>query len=221
MAGWDGGWARGIGRTAVAVAAPVLAAAVAFGARWEAAYGGLADWVWVLGGVVLPMLLLGGHAALASRRDAGLVAGSALPALLGAFLALAAVDPGVLEERGVEIDCAVLKVTRNTTMESSTDSNGHWTTTSRTSYDHLLRCPPGGPTHLDASWRLAEEGETLPVLYDPRGEVPPMAVVDVHGGAMRVAAGVAVGAAALMGLAGGLVEAYEKRERRPRGTWRG
>ncbi|MEW5529840.1 hypothetical protein [Streptomyces virginiae] len=79
MAGWQGGWARGLWRTAVALAAPPLAAALAFGVAWQSAYGSLGDWGFILGGLLLPLLLLGGHAALAARRGASLIALSALP----------------------------------------------------------------------------------------------------------------------------------------------
>ncbi|MER6217945.1 hypothetical protein ACWC5F_13415 [Streptomyces sp. NPDC001272] len=222
MAGWHGGWARGIGRTTVALAAPPLAAALAFGVARESAYGRVsAWWVSLLGGLLLPLLLLGGHAALAVRRKAGVIALSAIPAGLGALLALASVGHSVLEDRGVEISCVVLKVTQHTETDSSMDADGHWTTTSRTAYDHLLRCPPGGPAHLDTSSRLAKEGEALPVLYDPRGRVSARAAVEVHGWGLRTAAVVTVGVAALLGLAGGVVEAYQKRGRRPRGARRG
>ncbi|MFG2669027.1 hypothetical protein ACGFY6_32910 [Streptomyces sp. NPDC048387] len=221
MAGWDGGWARGIGRTAVAVAAPLLAASLAFGAAWESAYGRLGGWGYLLGGVLLPLLLLGGHAALAARREAGVIAASALPAGLGAMLALVSAGHSVLEDRGVEISCVVLKVTQRTETDSSMDADGHWTTTSRTSYGHLLRCPAGGPTELAAFARLAKEGQALAVVYDPQGRVAPLAARHVHGGGMRVAAGVTVGAAVLLGLAGGVHEAYQKRGRRPRGARRG
>ncbi|GGQ12608.1 hypothetical protein GCM10010215_42010 [Streptomyces virginiae] len=217
MAGWQGGWARGLWRTAVALAAPPLAAALAFGVAWQSAYGSLGDWGFILGGLLLPLLLLGGHAALAARRGASLIALSALPAGLGAILAVASVGHSALEDRGVEISCLVLKVTEHTETESSMDSEGHWTSTTRTSYDHRLGCPAGGPEHLDAASRLAKEGESLAVVHDPEGKVSPRAAGDVHGWGLRTAAAVAVGAAVLLGLAGGIGEAYRKRRRRPRG----
>ncbi|MFD7258791.1 hypothetical protein [Streptomyces sp. NPDC059874] len=216
MASWHGGWARGLWRTAVALAAPPLAAALAFGVAWESAYGSVGTWGFFLGGLLLPLVLLGWHAALASRRGASLIALSALPAGLGAILALASVGHSTLEDRGVEISCIVLKVTEHTETESSMDADGHWTSTTRTSYDHRLDCPAGGPKHLDMPSRLAKEGESLAVVHDPQGKVSPRAAGDVHGWGLRTAAEVAVGAAVLLGLAGGIREAYEKRRRRPR-----
>ncbi|MET9700840.1 hypothetical protein ABZY31_28550 [Streptomyces sp. NPDC006529] len=216
MAGWHGGWARGLWRTAVALAAPPLSAALAFGvARWSA-YGSLGNWGFILAGLLLPPALLGWHAARAARRRAPLVALSALPAGIGAFLALVSVGHSALEDRGVEIRCVVLKVTERTWTESSTDAQGHPTSTTRTSYDHRLDCPAGGPKHLDVPGRLAKEGESLAVLYDPQGKVSPRAAGDVHGRGLRTAAEGMVGVAMLMGLAGGIREAYEKRRRRPR-----
>ncbi|MCY0929029.1 hypothetical protein OTB20_23060 [Streptomyces sp. H27-H1] len=216
MAGWHGGWGRGIWRTAVALAAPPLTAALALGVAWESANGSLGTWGFFLGGLLLPLVLLGWHAALAARRGASVIAFSALPAGLGAILALASVGHSVLEDRGVEISCVVLQVTERTRTESSMDAEGHWTTTTRTSYDHRLDCPAGGPEHLDTPSRLAKEGESLTVVHDPLGKASPRAAGDVHGWGMRTAAEVAVGAAVLLGLAGGIQEAYKKRRWRPR-----
>ncbi|MFD9725069.1 hypothetical protein [Streptomyces sp. NPDC059072] len=216
MARWHGGWIRGLSRTATALAAPPLAAALAFGVAWESAYGSLGTWAFFLGGLLLPLALLGRHAALAARRGAPLIALSALPAGLGAILALTSVGHGVLEDRGVEIGCVVLKITEHTETDSSMDAEGHWTSTTRTSYDHLLDCPAGGPEHLDTASRPVKEGESLAVVYDPQGKVSPRAAGDVHGWGLRTAAGIAVGTAMLLGLAGGIREAYEKRRRRPR-----
>ncbi|MER6202271.1 hypothetical protein ABT234_33515 [Streptomyces sp. NPDC001586] len=200
----------------MALAAPPLTAALAFWVAWESAYGSLGNWGLFLGGLLLPLVLLGWHAALATRRGASLIALSALPAGLGVILALASVGHSALEDRGVEISCIVLKVTEHTETESSMDAEGHWTSTTRTSYDHRLNCPAGGPEHLDTPSRLAKEGESLAVVHDPQGKVSPRAAGDVHGRGLRTAAEVAVGAAALLGLAGGIREAYEKRRRRPR-----
>ncbi|MEU6310694.1 hypothetical protein [Streptomyces sp. NPDC047014] len=122
----------------------------------------------------------------------------------------------VLEDRGVEISCVVLKVTERTETESSMDAQGHWTSTTRTSYDHRLDCPAGGPESLNTASRLAKEGESLAVVRDPQGKVSPRAAGDVHGWGTRVAAAVAVGVAVLLGLAGGIQEAYRKRGQRPR-----
>ncbi|WP_158880181.1 hypothetical protein [Streptomyces sp. NRRL F-4428] len=216
MAGGHGGWRRGLSRTAVALAVPPLAAALAYGVAWKSAYGTLGSWGFFLAGLLLPLVLLGWHAACAARRGASLIAVSALPAGLGAILALASVGHSVLEDRGVEISCVVLKVTEHTETDSSMDAQGHWTSTTRTSYDHRLDCPAGGPEHLDTPSRLAKEGESLAVLHDPQGKVSPRAAGDVHGWGMRTAAQVAVGTAVLMGLAGGIREAYEKRRWRPR-----
>lgn len=102
------------------------------------------------------------------------------------------------------------------------DSEGHWTTTTRTSYDHRRDCPAGGPEHLDTPSRLAKEGQSLTVVHDPQGKVSPRAAGVVHGWGLRTAAAVAVavavavGVAVLLGLVGVIQEAYEKRRRRPR-----
>ncbi|MFG2621848.1 hypothetical protein ACGFXC_29940 [Streptomyces sp. NPDC048507] len=216
MAGWQGGWARGLWRTGVALAAPPLAAALAFWAARESAYGSLGSWAFVLVGLLAPLLLLVVHAARAGRRGAELISLSALPAGLGAVLALMSVGHSVLEDRGVEISCVVLEVTEHTETESSMDAEGRWTSTTSTSYDHRLDCPSGGPEHLDSPSRLAKEGTSLAVVFDPRGKVSPQAAGDVHGWGLRTAAEVTVAAAVLMGLAGGIREAYGKRRRRPR-----
>ncbi|WP_158721230.1 hypothetical protein [Streptomyces sp. NRRL S-241] len=200
----------------MALAAPPLAAALAFGVARQSAYGSLGNWGFFLGGVLLPLVLLGWHAAVAARREASLIALSALPAALGAILALASVGHSTLEDRGVEISCVVLKVTERTETETSMDAEGHWTSTTRTSYDHRLDCPTGGPEYLNTPSQLAKEGESLAVVHDPQGKVSPRAAADVHGRGMRTAAAVAVGTAVLLGLAGGIREAYEKRRRRPR-----
>ncbi|MEU9002474.1 hypothetical protein [Streptomyces sp. NPDC048551] len=215
MARRHGGWTRGLRRTAVALAAPPLAAALAYGMARESAHGSLGHWGFFLGGLVLPLVLLGGHAALAARRGARLISLSALPAGLGALCALASVGQSALEERGVEISCVVLKVTEHTETESSMDADGHWTTRSSTSYDHHLDCPAGGPEHLDSPARLGKEGEPLAVLYDPQGKVSPGAAGHLHGWGLRTTAAVAVAAAVLLGLAGGIREAYEQRGRTP------
>ncbi|MFE0012824.1 hypothetical protein ACFVZX_41130, partial [Streptomyces erythrochromogenes] len=89
MAGRHGGWARGLGRTAVALAAPPLAAALAFAVAWESAYGSLGDWGFLLGGLLLPLVLLGWHAALGAGRGGPLIARSARPAGLAAIRARA------------------------------------------------------------------------------------------------------------------------------------
>ncbi|MFF5705611.1 hypothetical protein ACFY7H_24435 [Streptomyces sp. NPDC012794] len=216
MAGRQGGWARGLWRTAVAVAVPPLTAGLAFGVAWASAYGSLNGWWFFLGGLLLPLVLLGWHAVVAARRRASLISLSAVPAGFGALLALVSVGHLTLEDRGVEISCVVLKVTERTETDSSMDSQGHWTTTTRTSYGHRLDCPAGGPEHLSAPVRLAEEGALLAVVHDPQGKVSPRAAGHVQGRGMRTVAGVLVGAAVLLGLAGGIREAYEKRRPRPR-----
>ncbi|MGW7348877.1 hypothetical protein [Streptomyces sp. NPDC054854] len=190
------------------------------GAR-ESAYGSLGSWWFFLGGLLLPLVLLGWHAALAARRGASLIALSALLAGLGAVLALVSVGHSTLEERGIEIDCIVLKVTERTETDSSMDdAEGHWAYTTRTSYDHRLDCPAGGPEYLNTPSRSAKVDDSLAVVHDPQGKVSPQAAGDVHGQGMRTAAAVAVGTAVLLGLVGGVREAYEKRRRRPRRTTR-
>ncbi|MFJ1867425.1 hypothetical protein ACIOD1_22675 [Streptomyces sp. NPDC088097] len=193
-----------------------MTAALAFGVAWESANKSLGNWGFFLGGLLLPLVLLGWHAALASRRGASLIALSTLPAGLGAILALASAGQSALEDRGVEINCVVLQVTEHTDTQSSLDADGHWTTTSRTSYDHRLDCPAGGPDHLDIPSRLPKEGQSLTVVHDPQGKVSPRAAGDVHGSGLRTAAEITIGTAALLGLAGGVHEAYTKRRQRPR-----
>ncbi|WP_448701893.1 hypothetical protein [Streptomyces avidinii] len=83
----------------MALAAPPLTAAVAYGVAWKSAYGSLDNWGFFLGGLLLPLVLLGWHAALAARRGASLIALSALPAGLGAILALVSVGHSALEDR--------------------------------------------------------------------------------------------------------------------------
>ncbi|MFF2788927.1 hypothetical protein ACFVT6_19505 [Streptomyces sp. NPDC058049] len=132
------------------------------GVAWGSAYGSLGDWGFFLCGLLLPLVLLGRHAALAARRGASLIALSALPAGLGAILALASVGHSALEDRGVEISCLVLKVTEHTETESSMDAEGHWTSTPRTSYDHRRSAPraarstwtpPRGSRRRASPWR--------------------------------------------------------------------
>ncbi|MEU8432596.1 hypothetical protein AB0F18_06720 [Streptomyces sp. NPDC029216] len=217
MAGRAGTWWRAIWRTVLALGVPPLAAALAFGVAREWAYGSLNGWLTFLAGLLLPLLLLGGHAALAGSRGALLVALSAVPAGVGVFLTLSAVDAGVLADRGVEVDCVVLEVTKHTKTDSSMDANGHWTTSTTTSYDHRLSCPAGPTDHMEAGSRLAKEGETLALVYDPRGKAITELARDLHPRGMRTAAEVAVGAAVLLGLAGAVREAREELRRR---RWR-
>ncbi|WP_159047366.1 hypothetical protein [Streptomyces sp. XY332] len=80
---------------------------------------------------------------------------------------------GALEDRGVQVSCVVLEVTEHTETDSSMDAEGHWTDTTRTSYDQRRYCPagggrPGAPGHPS---RLAQGGESRALLHDPQGKV--------------------------------------------------
>jgi hypothetical protein len=98
-------------------------------------------------------------------------------ALIALLIALAtawmSVERAILLDRGVRTDCVVLNVTSRTETTNSYDGDGHWSTTTDTYYDHRLACDDPHVTGLTADRRLADDGATLVVDYDPLGRVPP------------------------------------------------
>lgn len=88
-----------------------------------------------------------------------------------------------LDGVGRTTSCQVTTVDRRTYSEWVDDGSagddgfgggGHYET--RVVYRHHLRCPDGGPTELSRPYLLAYDGETLRVVQDPGGRVPPLAV---------------------------------------------
>ncbi|WP_405490384.1 hypothetical protein [Streptomyces sp. NBC_00096] len=204
-------WRQSAGRVAAAAGVPPLAAcgALAAGRAGTGYLGG--GWV-VLFGAVLPLAGLLVHAALAGRRGEVLAAWAALPAAVGVFLALTAADDLVLRERGVEVTCVVKEVTSRVEKDSYFTPDGqHLTTTVK--YDHLLACPPDGPTGLTGEEKLAKAGDELRLVYDPRGRLEPRDPAELHAVGLRSAALGAVGLAVAMGVLGTLAGAAERRSR--------
>ncbi|MBT2481831.1 hypothetical protein [Streptomyces sp. ISL-94] len=56
---------------------------------------------------------------------------------------------------------------------TSTDSNGHTTTTSTTYYDYRLDCPSGRPTAMTSTTDAGSKDQQLQVVYDPAGRIDP------------------------------------------------
>ncbi|MEU9377611.1 hypothetical protein AB0D94_28095 [Streptomyces sp. NPDC048255] len=124
-----------------------------------------------------------------------------LAALIGVFLVSGHVQHAVLEERGVEIICVVRDVDRRVETSTSTDAQGHSTTTTSTYYDHKLDCPLGGPDELNGrNSKLAEVGADLAVVHDPRGKVSPEPARSLDPGGLRTWALIALGASLLLGV---------------------
>lgn len=207
MGAW---WWRSLGQVGAAAGVPLLAAGLGAGAGWAGADGLLGGgWV-VLFGIVVPLAGVALHAALAGRRGAVLTAWAGVPAAVGVFLALNAVDHVALRERGVEVTCVVEEVTSRVETDSYYTPDGqHLTRT--VWYDHRLRCPAGGPDKVTRKEELAKAGRELRLVYDPRGEVQPEEPAELHARGLRTAALVSVGLAVLMGVLGALASAAEQR----------
>jgi len=83
------------------------------------------------------------------------------------------VEASVLTSRGRTTPCVVLKVDSHTYDVSSTDANGHTTTTTRTDNDHRLDCVGGRPTDMRTHGRPEKVGASIVVRFDPAGRIEP------------------------------------------------
>ncbi|MFB6523958.1 hypothetical protein [Streptomyces sp. NPDC056401] len=204
---------RSLGWVVTAAAAPALAAAVALAAGWAGATGWLGGgwlrdaWVALLG-LFVPLSGLALHThthTQAERRGAALAVLAGLPAAAGVFIALMGVDDLVLRERGVEVTCVVREVTSRVETDSAFAPEGQ-RVTHTTQYDHRLDCPPGAPAQLTREQKIAEAGEELRLVYDPRGRVESERASDLHAWGLRTALLITVGLSALLGVAGALTK---------------
>ncbi|MGW6389723.1 hypothetical protein ACWFR1_04285 [Streptomyces sp. NPDC055103] len=136
----------------------------------------LAAWaVWCFGGVSAPStavaVSVGGAAVLAAgvayfllvTGNAGFFGAVALVG--GLLLTAAAADQAAA--RGAVAECVVVKVTgehKEAIFDGGLDTTLH---------HHTLRCPGGYPTTLAEDSRLAPDGGTIRVAFDPRRRVDP------------------------------------------------
>ncbi|MEU8776872.1 hypothetical protein [Streptomyces sp. NPDC048606] len=201
MAGRGGGIrVRSVTALLGAVALPAVAGGLAYACARGRALGTLSSG-WALTGILVAaglgvvVFLFGlGNDSFASHL-------AGLATLAGVFLVSGHVEHAVLEDRGVEVVCVVRGVDRRVETSTSTDAQGHTTTTTNTYYDHRLDCPPGGPSELNGrNSRLGAVGDDLAVVHDPRGKVAPQPARSLDPGGLRTWALVALGAALLLGV---------------------
>jgi hypothetical protein len=88
---------------------------------------------------------------------------------IGATLVANAVSDQAMRERGRTTACTVQKVERREV--TSTDSNGN--TTTDVYYDHDLACAEPRVRTMTTGSRVADRGERVQVVYDPRGRLRP------------------------------------------------
>jgi hypothetical protein len=103
-----------------------------------------------------------------------------LPAMvvfMSAWLASSAFQNAELEANGRTGPCEIVDIVKYTYTET-TGTGEHTTTTTRTGYRHVLRCPPGGPAQLSRGRPLADIGESLTVVWDRDGRVRPILASD-------------------------------------------
>lgn len=202
-------WWRSLGSVVTAAGVPPLAAGTALAAGWAGASGWLGDGWWgdgwvALFGLLLPLSGLALYCfAVGGRGGSALAVLAGLPAVGGVFIALMGVDDLVLRERGVEVTCTVREVVSRVETDSTFTPDGQ-NLSHTTKYDHRLDCPPGAPAQLTRERKIAEAGEELRLVYDPRGEVESQRPQDLHAWGLRFAALFVVGLAALLGVLGAL-----------------
>ncbi|MES9606802.1 hypothetical protein AB0C69_06815 [Actinomadura sp. NPDC048032] len=88
---------------------------------------------------------------------------------IGASVVAGAVSDQALHERGRTTACTVQKVDRREV--TSTDSNGN--TTTDVYYDHDLACAEPRVRTMTTGSEVADRGERVQVVYDPRGRLDP------------------------------------------------
>ncbi|MFF8268513.1 hypothetical protein ACF059_14085 [Streptomyces sp. NPDC016562] len=154
-------------RALAAVAFPLLITGVLLAFLLLAAHGPGGRW-WTVAGMLAAFGLLGfGFLG----RHVRFVPAALLLWALG--MTVASFDDWVLASRGLDITCTVLEKGSRVETSTSTDSNGHTTTTSTTHYDYRLDCPGGRPTAMTSTTDAGSKGQPLQVVYDPAGRIDP------------------------------------------------
>jgi hypothetical protein len=157
----------------LAVGAPLTGTALIVAQAALVAYGPstLADnWA---GTALLFVMMMAGYALLVFtqlRYENVLVFfGAFLLLVIGASMLAHAVSDQALHERGRTTACTVQKVDRREV--TSTDSDGN--TTTDVYYDHDLACAEPRVRTMTTGSRIADRGERIQVVYDPRGRLAP------------------------------------------------
>ncbi|MGR6999826.1 hypothetical protein ACU686_19940 [Yinghuangia aomiensis] len=101
---------------------------------------------------------------------------------VGAMAAFHAVTEHAFRGRAVTTSCLVRDVDRRVETSSSTDSQGHTTTTTNVYFDYDLACEAGRPSSMTIQHHAADTGERLDVAYDPKGRLDPRPAADVTDG---------------------------------------
>jgi hypothetical protein len=194
---------------ALAVAQPV----VAFGLVWvgahQYAYGS---------GPLGIALVVGGSLVLLAGFFLEVSLFVHLLCVVALWIAISGVFGGVvgqaLQERGVVAACTVLDVRTRVETRTSTDTNGHNTTSSTTYHDHELDCGDAPVHTLTSSSVVAERGERLDVAYDPEGRLSPWPAADLpSSGDAAVLGWIALVATVVLRVAAVLVEHAPYRRR--------
>ncbi|OKK21800.1 hypothetical protein AMK16_00440 [Streptomyces sp. CB00455] len=151
----------------MAVALPLLITGVLLAFLLLAAHGPGGRW-WTVAGMLAAFGLLG--FTFLNRHLRFLPAALLLWAL---GTTVASFDGWVLESRGLDITCTVLKKDSRIETSTSTDSSGHTTTNSTTYYDYRLDCPGGRPAAMTSTTDAGSVDRPLQVVYDPAGRIDP------------------------------------------------
>lgn len=157
----------------LAVGAPLAGMALIVARAALVAYGPSAlagNWA---GTALLFVMMMAGYALLVFtqlRYENVLVFfGAFLLLVIGASMVAGAVSDQALHERGRTTACTVQKVDRREV--TSTDSDGN--TTTDVYYDHDLACAEPRVRTVTTGSRVADRGERIQVVYDPRGRLDP------------------------------------------------
>ncbi|MFH7595266.1 hypothetical protein WDV06_09185 [Streptomyces racemochromogenes] len=113
-------------------------------------------------------------------------------------MTVASFDGWVLEGRGLDVTCTVLKKESRVETSTSTDANGYTSTHSTTYYDYRLGCPGGRPATMTSTTNAGNVGRPLRVVYDPAGRIDPEPARDTEGTDVWVPAGL-IAAAVVVG----------------------
>lgn len=157
----------------MAVGAPLAGMALVVGRTALTAYGPSAlagNWA---GTALLFAVMMAGYALLVFtqlRYENVLVFfGAFFLLVIGASMVAGAVSDQALHERGRTTACTVQKVDRREV--TSTDADGN--TTTDVYYDHDLACAEPRVRAMTTGSKVADRGERVQVVYDPRGRLDP------------------------------------------------
>ncbi|MEV0664199.1 hypothetical protein ACIBI3_14945 [Actinomadura luteofluorescens] len=164
------GWAPA---ALMAVGAPLAGMALIVAKAALVAYGPSAlagNWA---GSALLFVMMMAGYALLVFtqlRYENVLVFfGAFLLLVIGASMVAGAVSDQALHERGRTTACTVQKVDRREV--TSTDGDGN--TTTDVYYDHDLACAEPRVRTMTTRSKVADRGERVQVVYDPRDRLDP------------------------------------------------